>query len=228
MKKMKIKLLHLYYDILNIYGENGNMRALVKALEYQGLKVNVDFKTIDDEINFNDYDFIYVGSGLDESIDITFEDLKKYRSDLEKYINDNKFILATGNSLELFIKLGILNYQTNRIDFRIVGDQVFITNLINERIIGFQNRECIITNNKENSIFEVIKGCGYEPNNIKEGIRKNNFYGTFLLGPILIRNPYLLEYFVKEILKSKNLKYKKMKHDVSFKAYEEFLKNFVD
>ncbi len=47
---MKIKLLHLYYDILNIYGENGNMRALVKALEYQGLKVNVDFKTIDDEI----------------------------------------------------------------------------------------------------------------------------------------------------------------------------------
>ena len=56
---MKIKLLHLYYDILNIYGENGNMRALVKALEYQGLKVNVDFKTIDDEINFNDYDFIY-------------------------------------------------------------------------------------------------------------------------------------------------------------------------
>ena len=50
MKKMKIKLLHLYYDILNIYGENGNMRALVKALEYQGLKVNVDFKTIDDEI----------------------------------------------------------------------------------------------------------------------------------------------------------------------------------
>ena len=62
MKKMKIKLLHLYYDILNIYGENGNMRALVKVLEYQGLKVNVDFKTIDDEINFNDYDFIYVGS----------------------------------------------------------------------------------------------------------------------------------------------------------------------
>ena len=145
-----------------------------------------------------------------------------------KYINDNKFILATGNSLELFSKLGILNYQTKRIDFRIVGDQVFITNLINERIIGFQNRECIITNNKENSIFEVIKGCGYEPNNIKEGIRKNNFYGTFLLGPILIRNPYLLEYFVKEILKTKNLKYKKMKHDVSFKAYEEFLKNFVD
>ena len=150
---MKIKLLHLYYDILNIYGENGNMRALVKALEYQGLKVNVDFKTIDDEINFNDYDFIYVGSGLDESIDITFEDIKKYRSDLQKYINENKVILATGNSLELFSKLGILNYQTKRIDFRIVGDQVFITNLINERIIGFQNRECIITNNKENSIF---------------------------------------------------------------------------
>ena len=178
---MKIKLLHLYYDILHIYGENGNMRALVKALEYQGLKVNVDFKTIDDEINFNDYDFIYVGSGLDESIDITFEDLKKYRSDLEKYINDNKFILATGNSLELFSKLGILNYQTKRIDFRIVGDQVFITNLINERIIGFQNRECIITNNKENSIFEVIKGCGYEPNNIKEGIYGKNIinYGCW-------------------------------------------------
>ena len=55
--------------------------------------------------------------------------------------------------------------------------------------------------------------------------KKNNFYGTYLLGPLLIRNPYFLEYLVKDILKDK---YKKSKEDISFKAYHEFIKNFVN
>ena len=220
-----IKVLHMYYDLLNLYGENANVRALVKQLENHNQKVKVDFKTIDDKININSYDFIYLGSGLDESIDMVKEDIKKYKKDLIKYIDNNKHILITGNAIELFE--GILNYKVKKIDFQIVGEQVFKSNKINKLVIGFENRHSIIYDVKENNLFEVQSGCGYEPNNTLEGVRKNNLYATYLLGPILIRNPYLLESIIKDLFEIKNIKYNEVKKDISYKAYDEYLKNFV-
>lgn len=220
-----IKILHLYYDLLNLYGENANSKMLVKALEQQNIKVKVDFKSLEDEIKVLDYDFIYVGSGSKENLIIAKENFKRLENDFKKAIDNNKFILATGNGIELFEN--ILNFKAKHIDFRIVGEQVYTTTLIDKLIIGFQNRDSVIYDVKENNLFEVTNGTGYEPNINKEGIIKNNFYGTYLLGPLLIRNPYLLEYFVKKLLKSKNIEYKKIKQGVSYIAYEEYLKNFV-
>ena len=49
---MKITILHLYYDLMNLYGESGNVKALKKQLEDQGVDVSIKFLTIDDELNF--------------------------------------------------------------------------------------------------------------------------------------------------------------------------------
>ena len=46
---------HLYSDLLNLYGENGNIKALKKHLEEQGVMVNVEFLTINDSIDFKKY-----------------------------------------------------------------------------------------------------------------------------------------------------------------------------
>ena len=221
-----IKVLHLYYDLLNLYGENANSRALVKALEEQDVKVKVDFKSLEDDIDINSYDFIYVGTGSNESIDLAKENMKKYEKDLKKYIKDNKFLLATGNSLELFDN--ILDYETKRIDFRIVEEQVYKFSEIDEIIIGFNNRSSVIKKTKEKELFTVEVGTGYEPNKLKEGIKHNNFYGTYLLGPILVRNPYFLDYIVKKLLESKKIKYKKHEEGIPYLAYKEFIKNFVE
>lgn len=220
-----IKVLHLYYDLLNLYGENANSKVLVNRLERQKEKVKVDFKSVGDEIKINNYDFIYVGSGSLESMELAKKDFKRLEKDIKKYINDNKIILATGNSLELFE--GILDYKTKQIDFRIVGDQVFECDLIKKLVIGFQNRTSVIYENNEESLFKVKSGCGYDPNSEYEGIRHNNFFGTYLLGPLLIRNPYFLEYLVKILLDNKKLKWKRLNQDVSYAAYEEYLDNFV-
>ena len=220
-----IKILHLYYDLLNLYGENANVRALVKSLEEQSVKVTVDFKSLEDDIKVNDYDFIYVGSGSYESLELAKDNFKRLNKDIKKYIDDNKYILATGNSIELFDN--ILNYKSKRLDFRIVGEQVYKSKEIDNLIIGFQNRDSVIYDVKEDNLFEVQEGTGYEPNINIEGIKRNNFYGTYLLGPILIRNPYLLAHLTKQLLESKNIKYKEQKKGISYKAYEQFLENFV-
>ena len=223
-----IKILHLYYDIMNMYGESANIRALKQALDFEGVTYKIDCKSLYDEINIMSYDFIYIGTGLDESYPLVLEDLKRYKDDLNKYIDAKKFILVTGNALDLFSDLKILKFKSVKEDFRIIGEQVYTTDLIKNYVIGFQNRDTVIKEYSETSLFKVTTGTGFAPNNKNEGIRKNNFYGTYLLGPLLIRNPYLLEYFTKNLLKSKNIKYKAMSHDTAYQAYDTYLKNFVN
>ena len=68
-----IKIAHLYYDLMNLYGENGNVLCLKKYLENQNIAVSVDYLTKDDKIDFNKYDIYYIGSGNDENFLITLK-----------------------------------------------------------------------------------------------------------------------------------------------------------
>ena len=74
-----------------------------------------------------------------------------------------------------------------------------------------------------------VLGSGYNKKNMTEGFRVNNFIGTYLLGPILVRNPYLCDYFIKDIFKSLDITYNKPNYnDTDYKAYNEYMKNFYE
>ena len=220
-----IKIAHLYYDLMNYYGEQGNVLALKTAIEYAGFKVNVKTLSVDDEIDFEKYDIFYMGMGTKRNQEIVRKDILKYKDKIENVI-DKKMFIMTGNSYELFGKkiddkkcLGVFNFESKTTD-RIVGEQIFKSDIIKETIIGFQNR--FSSNNiKDEYLFEVIKGTGNDSESKVEGIHKNNFFGTYLLGPILIRNPYFKDALLKYIgIDKVNTKL------VDYKAYHEYLKNF--
>ena len=235
-----IKIAHLYYDLMNLYGENGNVRVLMKHLEKQNLKVTTHFLTVGDHIDFTKYDIFYIGCGATESFEIVLNDLQQYKNEIKKAIDNNKFFLITGSALNLFGKyflhlngqeekcLDIIDFDSEQIDFRIVGEQTFTNSHLKNLIIGFQNRDTILRNVNESHLFEVKDGTGYMPKSHFEGIYQNHFYGTYLLGPILARNPHFTEYLVKEIAKYKNIPYKKYQEKFETKAYDEYLKNIVN
>ncbi|MDD4718514.1 MAG: hypothetical protein PHY00_01690 [Bacilli bacterium] len=236
---MMITIGYLYYDLLNLYGENGNIKALKKQLENQGIKTVVKFLTIDDDLEFNKYDFIYIGAGTENNQKIALKHLLKYKDDIKDYIESNKLFLSTGNSIELFGKsildnnkkkiktLGIFKYQTLIEDFRMIDEAVFKSNLFDEPFVGFQNQYGVIKNIKE-PFFKVIKGIGSYPNSTTEGINYKNFYGTYLIGPILIRNPHFLKYIVKELVLSKDKKFKFKKFNLKLEttAHDKFLEKY--
>lgn len=233
-----IKIAHLYYDLMNLYGENGNVRYLKKKLEDQDVEVKVYFLSVDDEIDFSKYDIYYIGTGSEDNQKIVLEDIMKYKDDIKKAIDDNKYFIATGNSLELFGKeiigkdkikcLDIFNYTATVNKDRIVGEQLYSSKLMDKKIVGFQNRVCYL-DNLDNTIFNVTEGSGYNKKNMTEGFRVNNFIGTYLLGPILVRNPYLCDYFIKDIFKSLDITYNKPNYnDTDYKAYNEYMKNFYE
>ena len=235
----KIKIAHLYYDLMNLYGENGNIRFLKKKLEEQNFLVDVHFLTLDDEINYDDYDIFYIGTGSEDNQNLVINDMSKKKEQILDAIHNNKFFIITGNSLEIFgrgikkrdgsyIKcLGAFNFEAKEEDFRIVGEQLYETDLINEKIVGFQNRACSL-NEVNNYLFKVISGTGFNPKSKLEGNLENNFYGTYLLGPLLVRNPYFTDYLVKKICDYKKEQYNTVSdiNDYSYKAYNEYLNNF--
>ena len=96
---MEITIGHLYYDLMNLYGESGNIKVLTYQLEKQNIKVNVKKLSIKDEINFDELDLIYIGSGTLNNQKLVLNDILKYKNDIYKYYNNNKFFLITGKSI---------------------------------------------------------------------------------------------------------------------------------
>lgn len=234
-----IKIAHLYYDLMNLYGEHGNVLALKKHLEAHKIKTIIHYLSLEDKINFDNYDIFYIGSGSANSFQLVRENILKYKDNIKDALKRKKFFIVTGNAIDLFGRsyndlkendleaLDLFNYETFETDFRIVGEQVYKFSKIDDEVIGFQNRNTVLKFVKEKHLFEVKNGTGYIPKAIVEGIKKDNFYGTYLLGPILIRNPFFTEYLVEQIIKQKNIAYEFYRDELETKAYDEYKKNML-
>ena len=215
---MKITIGFLYYDLLNLYGDEGNIKALKYHLEEQDVKVEIKCMTIGDEKNFDDVDFLYIGCGTEHNILTALDDLKKDKDKIEKYLKDGKILLSTGNSVELFgnyliinkkIKaLGIMDYVCMHQD-RIVKDVKVKTDLVEDEIIGFENH-----NGKNISTNDDI-------------FNEGTFYGTYIVGPILVRNPKLCSKLVHRLIdsKEKDFNYKEEDYKFEIEAYKKAVNN---
>ena len=222
---MNIKIAHLYYDLMNLYGESGNIKVLDYYLRSQGIKVTIDKLSIDDKIDFTKYDLFYIGSGTENNQKIVLNDLFKYKKDIQKALKVNKFFLITGNALEMFGKsiddiscLDIFNFETTYSEKRKASESIFHFGELNLDLLGFQNQFGSMKFLDE-PLFEVKQGIGSgNTESSHEGVRVNNFYGTYLLGPILARNPEFTVYFVSKLINSIN-------KDFSFKGFNIKLDN---
>lgn len=225
---MELNILYMYYDILNLYGEYGNVSIMKKHLEDQGFKVNVDKKTISDEVNFNKYDFIYMGCGTEKNLDFVLEDLKRYTKEFNAVIEDKKVILATGNSFEMFGKsidkkegLCIFDYETVRLPDRVTSDVIYKSKFLKNEVVGFVNKMTEMYHNMS-PLFEVEFGVGENKRNDYEGVKHLNFFGTHVSGPILARNPEFLKMLVCEVCKraDKKFVYKEVEYKYENDGYE--------
>lgn len=223
---------------MNLYGESGNVKALKMQLENQGIKVKIDFLTITDSLHFSNYDFVYIGMGTEQNQQLVLKHLLPYKKEISQAIENGTFFLVTGNALELFGKqiisnqkikaLQIFDFETKIQEFRIVEECIGHTDFLNKPILGFQNRAGVIKDYNISPFLTLTKGTGYAPKVTQEGIVKKHFYGTYLVGPILIRNPELLKYFVKQLILEldSNFKFKPFHLTLENKAYQTFMEKY--
>ncbi len=225
---MNIKLLHLYYDLLNLYGDYGNTLILKKHLEDQGFNVILEKKTVYDDYKLEDYDFVFMGCGTESKLDRALKDLMPKKEEFKKYIDSDKVLLATGNSFEMFGKkiddneaLGIFDFEVQRDKDRTNANVLYSSEYLKEKVVGTVNKATRMYHNM-NPFFKVELGIGENENNDYEGVKYKNFYGTHISGPVLARNPEFLEKMVIELAKKKksNFKLKKVTYTNERKGYE--------
>lgn len=199
-----MKILHLYHDIMNLYGDYANITAVMKLAEYSGVGVTVDKRTIGDEVRLSDYDLIYIGSGTERNMKVVLEDMRRFRDDFAACVSDGKVILLTGNAFEMLGRsitdadgtkydgLGLFDFEvTEQSATRMVGDVVFDCDFLESPVVGFINK-CSEIRGINDSLFTVRMGLGNCDGDKGEGVRKNNLFCTHVTGPVLVKNPHLL------------------------------------
>jgi len=219
-----VKILHLYPNLMNLYGDYANITVLKKHLEDQGLKVSVEGKELKSKIDFKKYDLIYMGSGSDSNLLVALNDLRKYRDDIVQAIDKNKVILFTGNAMEVLGNsvigqkgLGIFDFDVELTNKRYTGD-VIANNDTLGNVVGFINKGTIIKGGENSKLFDYEFIDNNLKDNTYEGCHKNNLYGTHIIGPVLVKNPGFMKAIVKSLLPSKQ-KYKNIKYKYEEESY---------
>ena len=228
-KKIEI----LFPEFCNLYGDLSNMKYLKKCIP------NACFieTAFNDEPYFlnNDVNLIYLGPMTERMQEKVIKKLKPYKEKIEELIDKGTVFLVTGNSLEIFGSfienedqtridgLGIFNIYAKR-DMLHRHNSMFIGKFEEIEIVGFKSQFTFSFGDNENYYFsEAEKGIGINPDSKYEGIMKNNFIGTYLIGPILIINPY----FTKKVLEKMGLKDKKLAYEEDvIDAYNKRLEEF--
>ena len=104
-EEKSIKILYLYPDMLELYGDYGNIQVLKYRIESRGYKAIIDRYSIGDATpDFNDYDIVFAGGGADNEQSILAEDLVKYKENIKEAVNNGVFFLLICGAYQLFGK----------------------------------------------------------------------------------------------------------------------------
>ena len=188
-KEKSIKILYLYPDMLELYGDYGNIQVLKYRIESRGYKAIIDRYSIGDTApNFNDYDIVFAGGGADNEQSILAEDLVKYKDNIKEAVNNGVFFLLICGAYQLFGKyykgvegniipgLEVFDYYTvanpDR-KKRCIGNIVIETNLCTSNILDADSTDVL-----ENLKTKVI---GFE-NHGGQTFDISNSFGNVLFG----------------------------------------------
>lgn len=244
----ELKILYLYPDILELYGDFGNIQVLRYRLEKRGFNVIIDSYSIGDVApDFKNYDIVFAGGGADQEQSILAEDLIKYKENIKEAVNEGVFFLLICGAYQLFGKyykgvegnvipgLEIFDYYTEAISDRkkrCIGNIVIEANLngTKTKIIGFENHGGQ-TYSIDTPFGNVLFGNGNKFEDTKEGFFLNNVIATYLHGPLLSKNPELADYIIKYCLDRKygeDISLKSLNDDFENKVREQLLNRFLN
>ena len=201
-----MKILHLYYDLMNLYGDYANVTVLKKLLGNNGHEVSVTKARPGDPVDLGEYDFIYIGSGTERSMKVALGDFVRLKDEFVKYIGSGGVALLTGNSFEMLGRsvtdrdgvehegLGLFDFTVTEQDKeRLVGDSVYDCAFLDTPLVGFVNK-CSEIHGVDEPMFTVRMGLGNSNGDKGEGIRMNDLFCTHLTGPVLVKNPHFACY----------------------------------
>ena len=212
-----IKIAYLYEDLMNTYGDSGDVKILRFLLKREGYDSQVDNISLDADFDADDYDFVFFGGGQDFGQTVVAKDLPRHKDTLDKYINGGNPMLCICGGYQLMgdyyktssgvtIKgLGILPLHTVfKADKRMIGDTKYMTEW--GEVTAFENHSgqtYFDDPDKLHPLGDMIEGYGNNPQDKCEGLRYRNFIGSYSHGPLL-KNVNVANSIMKIIIERHN------------------------
>lgn len=213
---MELNICHLYPDLLNVYGDVGNILILKHRAELRGITVNIFNLSLKDSFDKDLYDITFFGGGQDYEQSIVAEDIfNTKRDDIKDYIESSKVFLAICGGYQLLGKyymtstgerlngLDILNIYTEACSDRFIGNTAIVNEEFNETYVGFENHSGRTFINDLKPLGKVIHGYGNNGSDGYEGCIYKNTYGTYFHGSLLSKNPELADRLITSALEKK-------------------------
>lgn len=233
-----LKVAHLYGDLMNTYGDIGNILAMRYYAQAVDATIDVDLISLDDTFDPDKYDFVLFGGGQDYEQTIVSKDLQTKKAPLTEYIENGGPFLAIcggfqmlghyyiGADGEKIAGIGALDHYTLSQDHnRFIGNITIENEETGQTYYGFENHNgTTFLGNGERPLGKVVQGNGNNGQDATEGVIYKNTFGSYFHGPILARN----EALAKRILKLSLLrKYPDGNFDALDKLTEDLTKNVV-
>ena len=205
---MELKILWMYHDLMDLYGDKGNIETLRYRASKRGINVVVDTCTLQEKRNIEDYDIFFLGGGADKEQTLIYKDLLARKESILKAKESGTAFLLICGGYQLFGQyyldqdgqkidgLGIYDYYTESSDrdHRCIGNIVVKSNIHDKEVtvVGFENHGGQ-TKAVSNPFGQVLVGHGNTYKGKYEGYMDAQTIATYMHGPLLPKNPAIAD-----------------------------------
>ena len=215
----KLIIGHFYPDLLNLYGDRGNVLALMRRAKLRGIDVEVKRISIGDDVSSGDIDIGFIGGGQDSEQNIMADDIKNVKGGVIKQMIEDGVVFLTvcggyqmlgqyyeehdGKRIEC---LGALPHYTKGEKERFINDCLYEIEIDGRKVkvAGFENHSGrTYLGEGEKPFMRVLKGHGNNGEDGMEGCVYKNTFGTYSHGSLLPKNPAITDMLLSLALKRK-------------------------
>lgn len=212
-----LRICHLYPDLLNLYGDRGNIMVLARRALWRGLDVSVTEVGLGEPVDPEAADLFFIGGGEDRQQRIAAEDLSRLKQrPLEDAAAAGAVMLAVCGGYQLIGRfyrpaegeelpgVGLLDLWTEHPGAavpRLIGNLVIEVDGLDEPLVGFENHGGRThLGSGARPLGRVRSGFGNNGQDGWEGAVSRRVYGTYLHGPLLPKNPAFADRLIREAL----------------------------
>ena len=208
---MNINIIHFYPDLMSLYGSYANVSVLRRALEQMGNSVTVTCVQPGEAADLSAADFLFMGAGTERAQKFALADFLRFGDAVKTAAEDDCPMLFAGTAMELLGRtiidaagksydgIGLGGFTATQSEKRFVEDVYGHTDLYADAVVGFANKSSLLTGVETPLLTEVALGYGNEGEKTPEGFRYKNVLGSHLTGPLLVKNPRMLEAVIAAI-----------------------------
>ena len=214
----KLVIVHMYPELLNLYGDVGNVTILAERARKRGIHVDVVSISPGQRADFETADIVFLGGGPDREQHLASIDLLSQADEIRRYIEDDGVFLAICGGFQMLGRewllgdeivpgLGVIDAVTKRAEGgshnRLVGNIALKSPLASMPVIGYENHAGRTYLGSGCAPFGNVigkHGSGNNENDMADGVLYRNVIGTYLHGPLLAKNPEISDWLIERAM----------------------------